>query len=216
MTGTYSNTWIQLFAPDRMSKITATTKDCILWLIMHGWASVANLFFTVLLVFVLWLPVRIFYGEKADFEGKAFTLASSSMMLCCSRTWSFRKATSCSSCAWSRSFKDFSFFSGGWELIFSFCNTPIEKSDHNISRWSKKQKDMWCERISVPTISRFSFARPLSFSSIFWIVWVNSSFLLFSSLFLSSRGLHCFSDSRTRFSWWGGEETLSLTWKQSI
>lgn len=63
----------------------------------------------------------------------------------------------------------------------------------------------WFKPNSVPTISRFSFARPLSFSSIFWIVWVKSSFLLFSSLFLSSRGLHCFSDSRTRFSWWRGE-----------
>lgn len=62
----------------------------------------------------------------------------------------------------------------------------------------------WFKPNSVPTISRFSFARPLSFSSIFWIVWVKSSFLLFSSLFLSSRGLHCFSDSRTRFSWWRG------------
>lgn len=52
----------------------------------------------------------------------------------------------------------------------------------------------------VQTISRFSFIRLFSFSSSFWIVWVKSSFLLLSSLFLSSRGLHCFSDSRTRFS----------------
>lgn len=78
---------------------------------------------------------------KIDYKEKTFTLVSSSMMLCCSRTWSFRKATSCSSCAWSRSFKDFSFFSGGWELIFSLCNTPIEKSDHNIGRWSDKNKN---------------------------------------------------------------------------
>lgn len=53
----------------------------------------------------------------------------------------------------------------------------------------------------VLTISRFSLARLFSFSSSFWIVIVKSSFLLPSSLFLSSRGLHCFSDSRTRFSW---------------
>lgn len=39
-----------------MFKITATTKARILWLIVHGRAGVANLFFTVLLVFVLWLP----------------------------------------------------------------------------------------------------------------------------------------------------------------
>lgn len=100
--------------------------------------------FTALVMFVMWLPGRTgYYTEKeVDCEGKTFTLASSSMMLCCSRTWSFRKATSCSSCAWSRSFKDFSFFSGGWELIFSLCNTPTEKSDHNISRWSKRRKHM--------------------------------------------------------------------------
>lgn len=49
------------------------------------------------------------------------TLVSSSIILCCSRTWSFRKAISWSSWAWSRSFRDFSFFRGGWELILSFC-----------------------------------------------------------------------------------------------
>lgn len=80
-------------------------------------------------------------AEKVDYKETAFTLVSSSMMLCCSRTCSFRKATSCSSCAWSRSFKDFSFFSGGWELIFSLCNAPVEKSEHNISRWCDNNKN---------------------------------------------------------------------------
>lgn len=53
--------------------------------------------------------------------------------------------------------------------------------------------------VTLLTISRFSFVRLFSFSSSFWMFWVKSSFLLFSSLFLSSRGLHCFSDSLTRF-----------------
>lgn len=78
---------------------------------------------------------------NVDYEEKPFTLVSSSMMLCCSRTCSFRKATSCSSCAWSRSFKDLSFFSGGWELIFSLCNAPTEKRDRNVSRWSDNNKN---------------------------------------------------------------------------
>lgn len=88
----------------------------------------------------------------------------------------------------------------------SATTTPTERRDHSISRWSDNNKNTRATqaRLCAPTISRFSFARPLSFSSIFWIVWVKSSFLLFSSLFLSSRGLHCFSDSRTRFSWWRG------------
>lgn len=63
-------------------------------------------------------------GTNGHFEHpvrwKKHTLVSSSIMLCCSRTWSLRKAISWSSWAWSRSFRDFSFFSGGWELIFSF------------------------------------------------------------------------------------------------
>lgn len=58
---------------------------------------------------------------------KKHTLVSSSIMLCCSRTWSLRKAISWSSWAWSRSFRDFSFFSGGWELIFSFCRHKTHK-----------------------------------------------------------------------------------------
>ncbi len=56
------------------------------------------------------------------------TLVRSSIMFCCSRTWSLRKAISWSSWAWSRSFRDFSFFSGGWELIFSFCRHTTDNS----------------------------------------------------------------------------------------
>lgn len=54
---------------------------------------------------------------------KKHTLVSSSIMLCCSKTWSLRKAISWSSWAWSRSLRDFSFFSGGWEFILSFCRS---------------------------------------------------------------------------------------------
>lgn len=170
----------------------------MLWLIAK-FGQCSQVVFHMLSAFVLCLTRKNRMNtEIIDYKEKTLTLVRSSMMLCCSRTWSFRKATSCSSCAWSRSFKDFSFFNGGWELIFSLCSTPTEKRDHNISRWADKNNNT--RDSSVLTISRFSFAKPLSFSSIFWIVWVKSSFLLFSSLFLSSRGLHCFSDSRTRFS----------------
>ncbi len=48
------------------------------------------------------------------------TRVSSSIMLCCSRTCSLRNSISWSSVAWSRSFRDLSFFRGGWEVIFSF------------------------------------------------------------------------------------------------
>lgn len=76
------------------------------------------------------------------------------------------------------------------------------------SNCPKKYKmNTWCQSDFVPTISRFSLTRLLSLSSSFWILWVKSSFLLLRSLFLSSRGLHCFSDSRTRFSWWGQIDT---------
>lgn len=139
-------------------------------------------------------------------KGKEPTLVSSSIMLCCSSTWSLRNAISWSSCAWSRSFKDLSFFSGGWELIFSFyadaTHTVFRDNNNNhlLKKMETKQEKLHFGDY-VLTMSRFSLARFFSFSSSFWIVWVKSSFLLLSSLFLSSRGLHCFSDSRTRLSW---------------
>lgn len=93
----------------------------------------------------------------------------------------------------------------------SWSSPSEDTQDHNIHlsiKLSKKYKmNTWCQCDFVPTISRFSLTRLLSLSSSFWILWVKSSFLLLRSLFLSSRGLHCFSDSRTRFSWLGQIDT---------
>lgn len=51
---------------------------------------------------------------------EVLTRVRSSIILCCSRTCSLRNSISWSSLAWSRSFRDLSFFSGGWDVIFSF------------------------------------------------------------------------------------------------
>lgn len=93
-------------------------------------------------------------------------------------------------------------------LLLRRCNTHrqvFRDDDNNHLLKKKKKRKTKQEKMHfadcVLTMSRFSLARFFSFSSSFWIVWVKSSFLLLSSLFLSSRGLHCFSDSRTRLSW---------------
>lgn len=68
-------------------------------------------------------------------------------------------------------------------------------------RSSSVYVDLYCEYVKELAISRFSLVKDLSFSSMRWRDWVSSSFFLLKSLFLSSIGLHCFSASRTRFSW---------------
>lgn len=53
----------------------------------------------------------------------------------------------------------------------------------------------------IHTISEFSLVTAFSFSSMRCKDTISSSFLLARHLFLSRRGLHCFSVSRTRFNW---------------
>lgn len=67
------------------------------------------------------------------------TLVSSSIMFCCSMTWSFKNSVSCSSLAWSRSFRDFNFFKGGWDVIFSLW---VGKEE-SIGRDFKNPKLQW-------------------------------------------------------------------------
>lgn len=81
-----------------------------------------------------------------------------------------------------------------------FKKPSYERAVSQVTGWAE-QGCCGCKESGTPTISEFSLVTAFSLSSMRCRDSISSSFLLARHLFLSRRGLHCFSVSRTRFNW---------------